>query len=214
MAEEITVEDLKALFQQAALRSEEAAQLSKEAAQLSKDASQHGKEMDGRLTQQLAQMNAELNASLDRSYQRLVQRMERISDRLGEFAEAMVIPACETIFEEWGIPVHVVARNAKSRIGDRSMEIDIIVVNDDHVVVVEVKSRLKTKDVDWHVARLAEFKTFFRHFRSFKVIGAVASIALDDDVARYAYRQGLFVLGQSGETVTIANDRDFVPKIW
>jgi hypothetical protein len=31
---------------------------------------------------------------------------------------------------------------------------------------------------------------------------------------RYAYRQGLFVLAQAGETVSILNNPDFEPKNW
>jgi hypothetical protein len=34
------------------------------------------------------------------------------------------------------------------------------------------------------------------------------------DVARYAYRQGLFVIAQAGEDLTILNDAKFKPKIW
>jgi len=42
----------------------------------------------------------------------------------------------------------------------------------------------------------------------------LASIVLPDDVARYAYRQGLFVLAQSGDAVIIRNDDKFRPKHW
>jgi len=34
------------------------------------------------------------------------------------------------------------------------------------------------------------------------------------EVGRYAYRQGLFVLAQSGESVVILNDAKFQPKAW
>jgi hypothetical protein len=34
------------------------------------------------------------------------------------------------------------------------------------------------------------------------------------DVARYAYRQGLFVIAQSGEDLVILNDETFKPKSW
>jgi hypothetical protein len=33
-------------------------------------------------------------------------------------------------------------------------------------------------------------------------------------VARYAYRKGLFVLAQSGDSIVIRNDARFVPAIW
>ena len=34
------------------------------------------------------------------------------------------------------------------------------------------------------------------------------------ELDRFAYRQGLFVIGQTGETVKILNDKTFKPKIW
>ena len=45
-------------------------------------------------------------------------------------------------------------------------------------------------------------------------MGAVAGMVVPDDAARFAYRQGLFVLAQSGESVTIRNDANFQPGVW
>ena len=45
-------------------------------------------------------------------------------------------------------------------------------------------------------------------------MGAVSAMVVPDEAARFAYRQGLFVLGQSGETVTIRNDGAFEPAVW
>jgi hypothetical protein len=33
-------------------------------------------------------------------------------------------------------------------------------------------------------------------------------------VASYAYRQGLFVIAQSGDNLVILNDQKFKPKAW
>ena len=43
--------------------------------------------------------------------------------------------------------------------------------------------------------------------------GAVAGVRIEDGADRYAYRQGLFVLTQTGDTVKILNDITFQPKI-
>ena len=37
---------------------------------------------------------------------------------------------------------------------------------------------------------------------------------LPDEVARFAYRQGLFVLAQSGDAILVRNDDRFTPKEW
>lgn len=45
-------------------------------------------------------------------------------------------------------------------------------------------------------------------------MGAVAAMVIPEDVARYAYKKGLFVITQSGEVMTILNDEQFEPKIF
>ncbi|MBC6418923.1 MAG: hypothetical protein GDA44_09120, partial [Prochloron sp. SP5CPC1] len=57
-------------------------------------------------------------------------------------------------------------------------------------------------------------KEAFPAYKNYKIHGAVAAIGVTKEVARYAYRQGLFVIVQSGETVEIANDEIFQPKSW
>ena len=44
--------------------------------------------------------------------------------------------------------------------------------------------------------------------------GAVTVMRIEDGADRYAYRQGLFVLAQTGDTVKILNDAQFQPKAW
>jgi hypothetical protein len=39
-------------------------------------------------------------------------------------------------------------------------------------------------------------------------------MVVPQDVARYAYRQGLFVMAQSGDDMMILNDLSFQPKAW
>jgi hypothetical protein len=61
---------------------------------------------------------------------------------------------------------------------------------------------------------LKQFKPFFPEYADRKVIGAVAGIVIDEDADQFAYRQGLFVIAQSGEAVKILNDEQFRPKHW
>jgi hypothetical protein len=39
-------------------------------------------------------------------------------------------------------------------------------------------------------------------------------MVLTDSIINYAYRQGLFVLAQSGDAMVILNDISFKPKEW
>lgn len=150
----------------------------------------------------------------DRKLKEVTAAIGRLGNRLGEFVEEMVRPAVVRVFQERGIAVHQVSRDVYvERVGD-AMEIDLLVVNGQDAILVEVKSELKTDDVKEHVSRLQRFKKLCPQYASFRVMGAVAGMVVPEDSAWFAYRQGLFVLAQSGETVAIRNDAAFQPGVW
>ena len=69
-------------------------------------------------------------------------------------------------------------------------------------------------DVNDHINRLSKFKYFFPEYAQRKLVGAVGGIVIEENSDKYAYRQGLFVIAESGETVRILNDDKFKPKFW
>ena len=138
----------------------------------------------------------------------------RLGNRLGDFIEDAIRPAAVRLFQERGIEVHEVYQNVSSQRGDEGIEIYLMVVNDLELVAVECKSNLKQQDVDEHLARLAKIKRLLPKHANSRVMGAVAAMVIPDNVARYAYSKGLFVIGQSGEHLEIRNEDGFQPAIW
>ena len=167
------------------------------------------KETDRRMLETDLQMK-----ETDRKLKEVTKAIGRLGNRLGEFVEEMVRPAVVRLFQQRGIAVHQVFRGAYAERDGDAMEIDLLVVNSVDVVLVEVKSELKADDVKEHISRLERFKKLFPQYAGFRVMGAVAGMVVAEETARFAYRQGLFVLAQSGDTVTIRNDKDFQPVVW
>lgn len=150
----------------------------------------------------------ELTEAQKRTDAQIKQVNKRISDlggAWGRFVEDLVAPACERIFLERGIPVQQVSQRVRRRHGSETMEIDVLVVNNGHVMAVEAKSSLSVTDVQDFVVDLERFRTFFCEYAESQLYGAVAGIGIEAGADRYAYRQGLFVLTQAGETVSILN---------
>ncbi len=58
------------------------------------------------------------------------------------------------------------------------------------------------------------YQRLMPRYSEVRAMGTVAGMVVPDDVARYAYRQGLFVLAQSGDSVEILNDGNFTPRHW
>ncbi len=86
--------------------------------------------------------------------------------------------------------------------------------NGEYAVLIEAKSTLKIDDVKEHIERLVKFKAFFPEYSKRKVVGAVGGIVTEEDSDKYAYRNGLFAIGESGEMAVILNDKKFQPKVW
>jgi len=157
---------------------------------------------------------AAYRAENDRLIKRLEKNMDGLTSRWGRFVENIVAPAVLRLFQEKGFQVQEVHQRMRSGRGSRNLEIDIFVVDDDVAIVVEVKSRLTQNEVRQVLNTLSHFKTAFPHYQTYRIYGAVAAIEIDKDVDTYAYNQGLFVIRQSGDSVTISNDDQFQPRIW
>ncbi|MBF0143126.1 MAG: DUF3782 domain-containing protein [Magnetococcales bacterium] len=151
----------------------------------------------------------------DRKIQEVSRQIGNLGGKWGQFVGNLVAPNCRKVFAERGIPVHEVHQRVKKRFDDgRNMEIDILVVNTDAVVLVEVKSTLTVRDIREHLDRLGWFKEFFPRYGDCRVMGAVAGMASEEGAEEFARNQGLFVLVQSGETMELANEARFQPRVW
>lgn len=153
-------------------------------------------------------------AKFDRDIAAVNASIGRLGNRLGEFVEEMVKPSVVRLFQERGVDVHEVHRGVEAKRGGDNIKIDLLVVNTTDVVAVECKSSLSVDDVNEHLVALQKLKKLLPAYSDKKVMGAVAAMVLPDDLARYAYRCGLFVLAQSGEHITIRNDAKFQPQNW
>ncbi|MFQ6114590.1 MAG: DUF3782 domain-containing protein [bacterium] len=150
----------------------------------------------------------------DRRFKETSQEIAALTGKWGRFVEGLLVPAVECLFKQRGIPVDKISQHHKVHKDGQTMEIDILAINEGYAVLIEAKSSLSVEDVKEHLQTLAQFKRFFPEYTERKVIGAVAGIVIEEGADRYAYKSGLFVIGQSGETVKILNDKKFVPRTW
>jgi hypothetical protein len=138
----------------------------------------------------------------------------RLSNRLGEFVEEAVRPAAVRLFRERGIDVHEVHQNVTTKRDGEGLEIDLLVINDKDVVVIECKSNLSIDDVNEHLTRLEKIKRLMPRYKENRISGAVAGMVIPGNVATYAIRKGLYVIGQNGDHLELRNDTMFVAKVW
>jgi hypothetical protein len=217
MSEAITIANIYKLFERTEAQF---AEFQKEAERRNVEAERRSAEADRR-NAEAEQRNAEADrrsAEADRTMEELKKQVQatteavnNLTTRWGRFVEEMVEPAVVQLFQERGIDVTQTMSRLKSKRPGAALEIDILAVNGSELVAVECKSRLSKDDVDDFLDRLQRFKLAFPQFRDFQVYGAVAGIEIDQGIDSYAYRRGLFVMKQLGETVKIINDVQFQP---
>jgi hypothetical protein len=156
----------------------------------------------------------ELFKATDKKIANVTAQVAGLSSKWGRFVEGLLAPAVIRLFKERGIAVDRVAQRVKAHKNGRHLEVDVLALNAEYVVLIEAKSSLSVQDIDEHLQRLEDFKLFYPEYKDRKIIGAVAGIDIEDGVDRYAYKQGLFVIGQRGEMVMILNDKKFQPRVW
>jgi len=239
MSESITIEDIYKLFEKTNEKFEQSqreydrrtAEAKAEADRRAVEADRRAAEAKAEADRRAAEAKAEADkraaeadkraaeadkrlAKLEKSVDRTTKAVDSLTTRWGRFVEELVEPAVIKLFRAKGIDVKETYSRARVKRNGLAMEIDILAVDETDVVLVECKSRLSKDDVNDFLEKLEHFKEAFPHYRNFNAYGAVAGIEIDEGVDRYAYKQGLFVIKPSGDTVAIINDDKFQAKFW
>lgn len=194
-------------------QSQEAERRSQEAEQRSQEAEQRFQETERRF-QETERFLKALSQETDRKIKEVTTSIGRLGNKLGDFVEEMVRPAAVRLFQERGITVHEVHQNVTARRAEGAIEVDLLVVNDGDAVAIECKSTLGVDDINEHLARLGKLKQLLPTYANKRVLGAVTGMVIPDNVAQYAYRNGLYVIGQTGDHLQIRNDAEFCPRVW
>jgi hypothetical protein len=228
MAQPITIEDIYKLFEKTNEKFEQSRQeYDRRAAEAKAEYDRRAAEYDRRAAEadrrtaeadrRAAEAKAEADrrlAELEKTVANTSRAVDSLTTRWGRFVEELVEPAVIGLFRRKGIDVKETYSRARVKRQGIAMEIDILAVDETEVVLVECKSRLSKDDVNEFLEKLSRFKEAFPHYKNYQAYGAVAAIEIDEGVDRYAYKQGLFVIKPSGETVEIINDSGFEPKLW
>ncbi len=155
----------------------------------------------------------EITEELRKDFIKTRKEVANVTDALGRFSENMVAPTLVRLLNEAGIPISETAQRVISPA--RRIEYDIVAVNGEYVVVVSVKTRLNVEHVkEFLHRRLPMFKKVFPRYQSMKLLGSVAGMSIEQEADTYAIRQGLYVLAQSGDNVTLLNPAEFSPTVF
>lgn len=203
-----TLQKLEELIYQSAI---EAALRSKEFDREMKETRQSLKET-GELIRALQQETDRQMRRTDVTLDRLTRQVSGITDSLGLFAEQTVFPAVDRLLKTRAINIKELYAGLKGRRNGDNVEFDIVGAGPEAAILVEVKLKLKKKDVEDLIAKMPDVFKFFPHLRRSKLYGGAAGMSIEKDVERFAYKRGIFVFGESGDNIRILNDEKFKPR--
>lgn len=154
------------------------------------------------LIKELRESQKETAKQIKETDRKFKQMYNQVTTQWGHVLEEVTKPSALKLFKEIGIDIdHIFQESMHRKEEDREMEADIILVNTTAVVVVEVKTTLRTDDVDYFLKKMAEFKRLFKEFKDKTVYVAVAAIKFNNSSDIYAKKKGIFVLRSNSDHI-------------
>lgn len=173
-----------------------------------------------RQTDQRFQETDRLMQETDRRMRETDRKISALGSRIGEIVENMIGGDIVQQFQALGYDISSYYRNRifGNRGTNESGEIDLILEDGDIAILIEAKTSLQTADVKEHIERLEKYR---RHLEKHgdktgrRFIGAVAGAVVDPEVVKFAHKNGLYVIVQSGKAIEIIpSPNGFVAKKW
>ncbi len=184
----------------------------KETAQQLKETAREWKETARQLKEAALETDRLLTKQAKDADRRFRQADGKFDSRWGQFMESLVEGDLVPLLQARGIEVDTTSGRYKKKRNGEHMEIDIVALNGGEAVVVEVKTKLRAGAVTRFVEKLQVFQDWFPDHRHRTIYGAMAYLEGSEDVARYAERQGLFLIRATGNSASIVNAPDFKPR--
>ena len=146
---------------------------------------------------------------------RRMKKLEGLfTSQWGALMESLVEGDLVALLQAQGIEVESTHPRVSGRRNGEHYEFDILAINGEEVVVVEVKTTLRSEDVTHFLEKLARFTEYEPVWKGKNIFGAVVYLKTDASVQAYAERQGLFVIRATGNSANIINRTDFRPRVF
>lgn len=147
------------------------------------------------------------------------RRWGELANKMGTMAEDLVAPSIPRVVrtvlgcsEEQIDSSAVRVRRRSQTDPSRHQEFDVVAACGSYLLINATKSSLNTEQIRTFVTLLPTVRDYFPEHADRQVVGAVASLYVDDSLRRYAEKQGLIVLGFGQNVMDVLNSPGFVPK--
>jgi len=159
-----------------------------------------------------------LTKKTDEEIRKVNKLVAGISDGFGRMSEGFALASIEEVFKRLGIHINKTLSRVKSRKNGDHLEIDLLNVakseKKELIILVEVKSYLRSQDVNDFLNDISRFYDFFEEYRGKEMIGAIAFMNYAVGAKEYAEKNGLYLLFCSEDLMKMVNKKGFTPQVW
>ena len=137
-----------------------------------------------------------------------------IGNKFGSFTEGMAFPSIDKVLrKQFGM--ETVSTRVRTRKGDKTQEIDVLgyangAVNT--VVLVEIKSHLRERDIDQIKKLVDNFAFFHPEHQGKKVLLIVAYVDATEEARDELTKMGIMLAHINDEVFQLANPEEFTPR--
>jgi hypothetical protein len=157
----------------------------------------------------------------DRKIKEMAARTDKqfgdFGNRFGELVEHLVTPNIQEKFRALGYAFTRAGPYVEffDHAGKALTEVDVWLENGEFAVAVEIKSRLRKRDVGEHIRRMEILRSYLDERNDQrKILGAVAAVVISRELREYVPEAGFYLIEPSEDTVKITMPDGFKPRIW
>ena len=164
------------------------------------------------LLKELVLSQKETDIKFKETDKRIKAAFDLFEGQWGKLRESLVEGDLIKLLQAKGINVHDTSMRRKGVYEGNNYEFDIIAHNGTEIVIVEVKTTLKTQDVKAFVQKLKQVRVWLDEYKNYTVYGAIAFLRADSGSEMFAQSEKLFVIKATGNSAMIIKSDDFVPQ--
>jgi len=155
----------------------------------------------------------------DRKFRETDKKISELGSRIDAIVENMLYEDIISQFQALGYNIDRSSRRFRfAPFGtEECNEVDLYLQDNDIAILINAKTTLTNADVLEHIERLEKYRRCMdaAGSDSRRFIGAVAGAVVEDNVAAFAQKHGMYVIAQSGKAFEIVpSPEGFVPKKW
>ncbi|MBK5938092.1 hypothetical protein CCR96_02125 [Halochromatium roseum] len=171
---------------------------------------------------EIAELNRELTESrkatdlqIKETSREIAELKSLFTSQWGKLMESLVEGDLVNLLRARGIAITDTTTRLKGQRADGgNYEFDILAHTGAELVVVEVKTTLRPKDVKAFLRKLDHFKEWLPRYANNRIFGAMAWLSADAGAEAMLTKRGLFSIRATGDSAAIQNAMDFAPRAW